>query len=56
MRPIDLIIGRIEAIDTDARAGWQAFYRKDAECDALRLEIEKLKKTILRLSNKQIKR
>jgi hypothetical protein len=53
MRPIDYIIGSIQNLNDDSRAGWQAFYRKDAECDQLRLEIKKLKATISRLRTKK---
>lgn len=52
MRPIDLIVGSITQMNDDCRAGWQAFYRKDAECDELKKEIEKLKKKLFKLTGK----
>lgn len=42
-KPIDLVIGSIQSMEHDRCAGWQAFYRKDYECDDLREEIARLK-------------
>lgn len=50
-RPIDLVIGKIEDIETDRLAGWQAFYKKDYENEELREEIAKLKAEIRRLKS-----
>jgi hypothetical protein len=52
MKPLDVIFQSINQMDVDRHAGWQAFYRKDAECDELRLEIKRLKSTISRLRKK----
>lgn len=48
-RPIDLVIGKIEDLENDRQAGWEAFYRKDYENEELREEIAKLKDEIRRL-------
>lgn len=48
-RPIDFVIGKIEDIESDRQAGWNAFYKKDYENEELREEIAKLKAEIRRL-------
>ena len=53
MKPVELVVGSIRDLDTDRQAAWLAFYRKDLECDALRLEVERLKATISRLRKKK---
>lgn len=45
-RPIDYIIGRIEELDSDRSAGWEAFYKVDYENEKLKEEIARLKKEL----------
>lgn len=52
-RPIDFVIGKIEDIESDRQAGWEAFYRKDYENEELREEIAKLNKIIRNLRRKK---
>ena len=48
-RPIDLVIGKIEDLETDRLAGWEAYYKKDYENEELREEIARLKAVIRKL-------
>lgn len=45
-RQIDLVVGKIEELEIDRMAGWEAFYKKDYENDELREEIARLKQII----------
>ena len=56
MRPVDLIVGKIEDMHHEMCAGWKAFRKKDDENDELRLEIERLKKLLRRKSGRKIAR
>lgn len=47
----DYVIGKIAQLENDRQAGWEAFYKKDYECEELREELAKLKETIRRLNN-----
>jgi cell division protein FtsB len=50
-RQIDYVVGKIEDLEDDRQAGWEAFYKKDYENEALREEIAKLKAEIRRLKS-----
>lgn len=57
MKQVDFICGKIENLEHDRCAGWEAFYKKDYENEKLREEIAKLKAEIRRLkSGSKIKR
>lgn len=49
MKPVDLVVGKIEEMEHDRCAGWDAYYKKDYENDELRRELAKLKAEIRRL-------
>jgi hypothetical protein len=49
MKPIDLVVGSIRELDTDRLAGWNAYFKADAEIKRLRAAIKRLRK---RLSSK----
>lgn len=50
-KPIDLVIGKIEDLENDRQAAWEAFYKKDYENEELREEIAELKAEIRRLKS-----
>jgi cell division protein FtsB len=50
-RQVDYVVGKIEALEDDRQAGWEAFYKKDYENEKLREEIAKLKSDIRRLKS-----
>ena len=45
-RPVDLIIGNIKLIENDRLSGWEAFFKKDKECESLRKELELIKRKL----------
>jgi len=49
IRPIDLIIGKIEELHSDRNTGWEAFFKADYQVEKLIDEIADLKKEIKRL-------
>lgn len=42
----DFVIGRINELRCECDAGWAAFYRKDSECEALRMVLEGMHRQI----------
>ena len=55
-KQIDYVVGRIDEMDDDRHAGWEAFYRKDYENEELREEIADLKAQIRKLQTKARKK
>ena len=53
MKQVDFICGKIENLEHDRCAGWEAFYKKDYENEELREEIAKLNKIIRNLRRKK---
>ena len=48
-KQIDYVVGRIDEMDSDRNAAWEAFYRVEYENEKLREEIADLKAEIRRL-------
>jgi hypothetical protein len=49
MKPIDLVIGKIEALYDEKEAGWKAYFEADSEIQRLRAIIKRLKNSNNRL-------
>jgi len=50
MKPIDYVIGSIKDLETDRLSMQSAYFKKEAECEALREKIRKLIKKYDRLT------
>lgn len=50
MKPVDLVCGSIMNIESDRLAGWNAFFKKDAECEVLKAKLRKIQALVKKYS------